>query len=181
MSPADERARRQEVDEFFDRYQRELLGFLLRMGLDRSDAEDILDDSFLVIWQYWAQIRDSNPRAYLYTVARNRISKVGRMRQRKPEDLMGDADADAVPAVIGVDFAQQVVDRETMRWALQELTERERETVLLRYYVGYDIAETAEVMGIRPGTVKRYAVNGLRKLYRTLTGGQSAARKVGTR
>ena len=184
MSSADERARRQEVYEFFDKYQRELLGFLLRMGLGRSDADDVLDDSFLVIWRYWDQLRESNPRAYLYVVARNRISELGRMRRRRPEDLMGDtAEAKtADSAVISVDFSQQVVDRETMRWALQELTERERETVLLRYYVGYSIAETAKVMGIRTGTVKRYAADGLRKLYRVLTSGkQDAARKEGTR
>jgi hypothetical protein len=38
-------------------------------------------------------------------------------------------------AAIGVGFSQQVVGRETMRWAPQKLTEREREAVLFRYYV----------------------------------------------
>ncbi len=183
MSSDDEQERQQEVDKFFDDYQGELIGFLLRMGLDQHDAEDILNESFLVIWRYWPKLRDSNPRPYLYTVARNLIKKLGGTRSRKPEDLMSDS-AGAVTAdtaVISVDFSQQVVDRETMRWALQKLTEREREAVLLRYYVGYDVAETAKVMGIRTGTVKRYAVDGLNKLYRALTGGNPAARKEGTR
>jgi RNA polymerase sigma-70 factor (ECF subfamily) len=105
-------------------------------------------------------------------VARNQTSKLRRIQRRRPEDLMSDTAGapTADSAVIGVDFSQQAVDRETMRWALQELTERERETVLLRYYAGYDVAETAEVMGVRPGTVKRYAADGLRKLNRVLTG-----------
>ena len=152
------------------------------MGLDPSDAEDVLDDSFLVIWRYWDELR--NPRAYLYTVARNQISKLGRARRREPEDLMGDtAEAAATDsAVISVDFSQQVVDREAIRQALQDLPERERETVLLRYYVGYDIAESARVMGISRGAVKRYAADGLKKLYRALNSGKPAAgRKEGTR
>ena len=164
-------------------FREKLLGFLLRMDLDQRDAEDVLNECFLVIWQYWPKLRDSNPRAYLYTVARNRIKKLRGTRSRKPEDLMGDS-AGAVTAdtaVIGIDFSQQVVDRETMRWALQKLTEREREAVLLRYYVGCNVAETAKVMSIRTGTVKRYASDGLNKLYRALTGGNPAARKEGTR
>jgi RNA polymerase sigma-70 factor (ECF subfamily) len=183
MSP-EERARRREVDKFFDDLQGELLGFLLNMGLDLDDAEDILNECFLVIWRKWHTIHDSNPRAYLYEVARNLARKLWRMRTRKPEDLMGDSAENALvdPSVIAVDFTQQVVDRQTVRWALQKLTAREREAVLLRYYVGWSLAETAKVMSVRTGTVKRYAAEGLDKLYRALTGGSSAAaRKEGTR
>jgi RNA polymerase sigma-70 factor, ECF subfamily len=183
MSPDEERARR-EVNEFFDDHQRELLGFLLNMGLGLGDAEDVLNDSFLVILRCWLRIRDSNPRAFLYEVARNRVRKLMGTRGRKPEDPMGDLSAavTADPAVIAVDFAQQVVDRQTMRWALQRLTEREREAVLLRYYVGYSLAETARIMGVTTGTVKGYAAVGLKKLYRALGGGDSATgRKEETR
>lgn len=60
-----------ESDKFFDDLQEELLGFLLNMCLDLGDAEDFLNGSFLVIWQYWYKLRDSNLRAYLYKVARN--------------------------------------------------------------------------------------------------------------
>jgi RNA polymerase sigma-70 factor (ECF subfamily) len=183
MSPDEERARR-EVDEFFADHQGELLGFLLHMGLGLGDAEDVLNDSFLVILRCWHRIHDSNPRAFLYKVARHRVYKLAGMRARKPEDLMDDRTAavNADRAVIAVDFAQQVVDRLTMRWALQKLPEREREAVLLRYYVGYSLAEAARIMGVTTGTVKGYAAVGLKKLCRALSGGNfAAARKEGTR
>jgi RNA polymerase sigma factor (sigma-70 family) len=183
MSPDEEQARR-EVDKFFDDHQGELLGFLLKMGLSLSDAEDVLNDSFLVILRCWRRIRDSNPRAYLYEVARNRVRTLMGARGRKAEDPMGDPTAagNANLAVIAIDFAQQVVDRQTMRWALQKLTQREREAVLLRYYGGYSLAEAARIMGVTTGTVKGYAARGLEKLYRALGGGDSATgRKEGTR
>jgi DNA-directed RNA polymerase specialized sigma24 family protein len=67
------------------------------------------------------------------------------------------------------DFSEQVQDREAIRWALLGLTEREREAVLLRYYVGCDVGETSMIMGdIAPGTVKRYAFDGRQKLFRAL-------------
>ena len=154
------------------RTMRRAFCFLRKMGLDLVEAEDVLNDCFLVIWQYWDALRGSNPRAYLYTVARNQIKKRWLKRARKPEDFMGVrlAVMAAGSAVITVDLAQQVVDRQTMRWALQKLTVREREAVLLRYYVGCDVAETALIMGIKGGTVKRYASDGLGKLNRALTG-----------
>ena len=154
------------------------------MGLALGDAEDVLNECFLVIWQYWYAIRDSNPRAYMYKVARNLVTKLWRTRGKKPEHLMGDPAAAITndPAIISVDFTQQVVDWETMRWALPTLTEREREAVLLRYFVGCNLAETAMIMEIKTGTVKRYAANGVKKLYRALTGTNPAAiRKEGTR
>jgi RNA polymerase sigma factor (sigma-70 family) len=91
-------------------------------------------------------------------------------------ELMADpSQGTADPAVVvAVDFVQQVVDRETMRWALQQLADRERETVLLRYYAGCTLLETARVMGVGTGTVKRYASDGLSKLYQALNGGNSA-------
>jgi RNA polymerase sigma factor (sigma-70 family) len=184
MSSAEKRARQREVDKFFDDHQSELLGFLLNMGLSLDDAEDVLDESFLAIWRYWDKLRGSNPRAYLYRVARNQSFGLGRARARRREDPLDDSVTDGAvdPAIISVDFTQQVVDRETMRWALQKLTVREREAVLLRYYVGCNLAETATVMGVKTGTVKGHAAKGLKKLYRVLNGGNSAAaRKEGSR
>jgi RNA polymerase sigma factor (sigma-70 family) len=184
MRPANQRARRKEVNKFFDEHQGELFGFLLNTGLSEDDAEDILNESFEVIWRYWHKLRGSNPRAYLYTVARNRVKKLWGTRARKPEDLVGDSPVALTSgsAVIAVDFTQQVVDRETMNWALGKLTAREREAVLLRYDVGCDVAETAMIMGISTGTVKRYTADGLDKLYRALTGGSpNATRKERTK
>ncbi|HET9970381.1 MAG TPA: RNA polymerase sigma factor [Streptosporangiaceae bacterium] len=183
MNPDKERVRR-EVDEFFDDLQGELLGFLLNMGLEPGDAEDVLNDSFLVILRCWPRIRDTNPRAFLYAVARNTVRKLMSTRRRRPESHTDDpaALANTAPAVIAVDFAQQIVDRQTMRWALQKLSEREREAVLLRYYIGYSLAETAQIMGVTTGTVKGHAAAGLKKLGRALGGGDSATgRKEGTR
>lgn len=177
MSP-DEQELPREVGEFYDANHKQLFGFLRKMGLNLVDAEDVHNDCFLAISQHWHTLRDSNPRAYLYTVARNQLTKRWHERARKPEDLVGDQPEVMTTGseVITVDFAQQVVDRASMRGilreALQKLTVREREAVLLRYYVECDVSDTAQIMGIRKGTVKRYSSDGLDKLYCALTGGK---------
>jgi RNA polymerase sigma-70 factor (ECF subfamily) len=153
-----------EFDAFFDDNQKKLFGFLRRMGLSVQDADEAVNDSFLAIWKYWHRVRDGRS-LYLYAVARNEAYARWNARSGRLEDLMSEP-----PATTTRDFTQQVIDRQAIQWALSELTEREREAVLLRYYVGFDVTETAVVMdGISPGAVKRYASDGRRKLNHALS------------
>jgi RNA polymerase sigma factor (sigma-70 family) len=165
-----------EADAFYDAEQARLLGFIRKMGLDTYDAEEVLNDAFVAICAHWSEIRDGSPRGYLYQAARNEVFKRWRISGRKPEEFFDPS------AVTTGEFAQQVADREALRRALDTLTEREREAVLLLHYAGFDVAQTALLMdGITPGAVKRYALDGRRKLKRALAGGTgSDARKEGT-
>ena len=163
-----------EVEAFYDAHQEKVLGYVRGMGIGYHDAEDIVNTCFEVIWRYWEKLGDGKARAFLYTVARNEVYKRSRRRYRRREDLM----AEPLALATG-DFAQQVVDRVALRRALDPLPEREREAVLLRYYVGCDVAETARIMGgIGCGSVKRYAFDGRRKLLDALTE-DSKTRKAG--
>jgi RNA polymerase sigma-70 factor (ECF subfamily) len=160
MSTHDER----EFNAFVDANQKKLFGFLRRMGLSIQDADEALNDSFLAIWKYWHRVRDGRS-LYLYAVARNEVYARWNAGRGRLEDLMSEP-----PAATTGDFTQRVVDRQAVRWALSELTEREREAVLLRYYVGFDGGETAVIMdGISAGAVKRYASDGRRKLNHALS------------
>lgn len=137
----------QEVSVFCDTQQEKLLGFVLRMGLAPDDAEEVSNSCFLAISSYWHAIRYGNPRVQLYRMALAEI--YGHIR-----DDNGDA-----------------ADRGTRGQALLSLTEREREAVLLRYYVQCDIAETAMIMDdIKQSNAERYAAAGRTKLARKFGG-----------
>jgi RNA polymerase sigma-70 factor (ECF subfamily) len=45
-------------------------------------------------------------------------------------------------------------DRLDIERALERLSRREREVTVLRYYLGFDVAETAGILGVSQGTVK---------------------------
>jgi RNA polymerase sigma-70 factor (ECF subfamily) len=55
-------------------------------------------------------------------------------------------------------------DRLDIERALDRLSRREREATVLRYYLGYDVAETAAVLGISAGTVKTLLFRARREL-----------------
>ena len=166
-----------EINKFYDEEQQKLFGFIRKKGLSSHDAEDVLNDAFLAICAHWSEIRGGSPRGYLYRAAQNEIYRRWRSRSRGTGEL-GD-----LAAALTEDLAQQVADQETLRLALVLLTERERQAVLLRYYAGFDVAETALIMGgITPGAVKRYAFDGRSKLKRALISGTgSDTRKEVTR
>jgi RNA polymerase sigma factor (sigma-70 family) len=155
----------EEFSVFYDAHQEKIFGFIQRMGLSFQDAEDAMDDTFLAIWRYWRKI-EGDRLVYTYAIARHAVYGRWNGHRRSPEDITSEP-----PAVTIRDFAQEVADRQALRRALSELSDREREAVLFRYYIGLDVARTATVMdNISPGAVKRYAADGLRKLKRALGG-----------
>ena len=67
------------------------------------------------------------------------------------------------------DLVGGLIDRLALQAALERLPRSQREAVALRYREGFSIAETAMIMSVTPGTVKRYACDGLRQLRELFT------------
>lgn len=155
-----------EFCAFYDAYQDRIFGFTRWMGLSYQDAEDVLNDTFLAIWRYWRRVDETDRFSYTYGIARHAVYGRWNGQRARLEDL-----AAVPPTVTARDFAQEIVDHQALGRALAELSDREREAVLLRYYAGFSVAETARIMdNISSGAVKRYAADGLKKLKRTLGG-----------
>jgi RNA polymerase sigma factor (sigma-70 family) len=168
---------RKEIDAFYDAEHDNLFRFIRNQGLDAHDADDVLNDAFLAVCAHWSDVRDGSPRGYLYAAARNELHRRWRLRGRRPDGRL-----EREFAAETTDFAQQLADRQGLRWALGKLSGREREAVLLIDGAQFNVAGAAQIMGCTPGTVKRYAFNGRAKLRRLLDDGgtPSGTRKEGT-
>jgi RNA polymerase sigma-70 factor (ECF subfamily) len=64
----------------------------------------------------------------------------------------------------GSDVSTRIADVVTVRQALEVLPRREREAVVLRLQWQLSVEETAEVMRLSTGAVKRYTADGVRRL-----------------
>lgn len=104
-------------------------------------------------------------RVWLFTIARNRaIDELRRARRRpeEPRELSDREVADPAP-----DAAQDVLQRSDTDWAvgvIATLPKDQAEAVMLRVVAGLDVAQTAQVLGKRPGAVRVAAMRGLRRL-----------------
>ena len=101
-------------------------------------------------------------RVWLFRVARNRARNELRRAGRGPAEPLRHED---LPAA--ADAAQEALDRLDTDWALTviaTLPKDQAEVVMLRFVAGLDVAQTAAVLGKRPGAVRIATMRGLRRL-----------------
>ena len=135
---------------------------------DRGLAEEILQDTFVRAYRHRTKLLvDRSPLPWLNRVALNLCyTRLG--RRRLPTRVMDDVVTDTLrDQALGPDeLAEHQELCETVRTGIAALTPKHRHVVALYYLDGLSLQETAEVLGIRLGTVKsrlHYALDTLRR------------------
>jgi RNA polymerase sigma-70 factor, ECF subfamily len=153
---------------FYDRYAPLAFAMIGRIVREPADASDVLQEVF---WEAWlgAKTYDSargSPEAWIVMRARTRaIDRVRSVRRRT--EVLGAPLADAVAASSpepGGDVATRASDRVTVKSALDDLPEAQRQVVELAYWNGLTQTEIAERLGQPLGTVKTRMRLGLERL-----------------
>lgn len=147
-----------------------IVGYL--RGVEPADADDLASDVWLDVARGLAGFRGDEHgfRAWVFTIARRRVTDLRRVRTRKrtvpmPEDLLaeeggvGDAEEDAF-ASLGSDWAFTLIT--------SSLSRDQAEVVLLSVLGDLGANEVARIVGRRPGTVRVMQHRALRKLARAL-------------
>jgi len=115
-------------EEFFDAEHERLFGALCFVTGDRHEAEEIMQDAFLRMWERWDNIQLEDPSAYLFRTAMN----VFRSRYRR--SVLGlRRTLNITPSE---DAFENVDDRDLLVRSLRALTPDQRAAVLLTGYVG---------------------------------------------
>lgn len=148
------------------RYQRTVYGLAYRASGNHADADDLAQEIFLRVYRHLAGFGgDSSFRTWLYRIALNRLSshrrRAARERARR-SDRMADVASAAAPA----DSGGLIGGEERMRLdtAVRSLPERQRHTVMLRFYEGLKYREIAAVLGCSEGTAKASLFQAVRTL-----------------
>jgi len=126
-------------------------------------AEDVVQTALTRAFVHWARVRRADyPDAYVRRIV---VNEVVSLRRRRWTSEVVSEDTDGLRSrAVQVGPEEGVVDRQDMATALASLTLRQRTVLVLRYYDGLSEAEIAEVLGIRPGSVKGHARAGLSAL-----------------
>jgi RNA polymerase sigma-70 factor (sigma-E family) len=130
---------------------------------DRGVAEQLTQDAFVKLHLRWGGLRrlDRAP-AYLRSTVLNGARS--HLRRRKVSDRY-DARRTAEPAFATPESAALGhAERDRVIGALRRLPERQREAVVLRYYLDLPEAEIAAAMGVSAGSVKSHLHRGLASL-----------------
>jgi RNA polymerase sigma-70 factor (ECF subfamily) len=146
------------------------LYLVLGCGCPDADAEDIVQDTIMVIRErHWQTVRAyAKPEAYWFTIAGRRYRRIrreqaGRFADVDPSDALHEA------ASYGDPYAQADL-RQALEPLLSQLPPRQRQVLWLREAADFSTADTAKILSISPGSVKKHlniAKDRMRKLLST--------------
>ena len=146
-----------ELVAFCDAEWPRLVGALSLYTGDRDLAEDLAQDAIAKVCQHWRRVRQLDaPGAWLHRVALNlahshfRRVRIGHRAQSRHG--------------IREDRADDHTEAIAIRAAVAALPERERSAIVLRFYLGSSVRETAAVLGCPEGTVKTLTHRALARL-----------------
>lgn len=161
------------LDTLYLGYHRRLARFLARIAPRYETIEEIINDTFMVVWQHAKEFRGASRVStwiigIAYRVALKSLrGKDGLMRAQSSDDLPEEA----------FDPTESVELRDWIAHALNKLPLEQRLTLELAYHMGHSIEEIAEITGCPSGTVKARMFHAREKLRRSLPalGGIEAA------
>ena len=151
-------------------YSADLLGYLAAIHCSRIDAEDSLQEVFVTIARKRMSVAGARQlKPYLFQLARNvalnRIKRNKRIRGR--EECMPDWLVAAEPAPLEEHRIQKLVA------GLQELREKQRSVLVLKFYRDKTLREIGTLLGISENTAASCFRYGIEKLRRVMTGDQN--------
>jgi len=141
--------------ESFDAYSDAIFRFCIVKTSNKELAEDLTQETFMRYWQSLQAGKEmTNPRSFLYTIANNLI--IDWYRKKKATSLTALQEDGYEPA-----DTQQMSSQENAQFAevlltIEDLEEKDKEVLLLRYVEGLDpkdiaviLEESANVVSVR--------------------------------
>ena len=158
-----------QADKFHDlvkRYEQKLYNFSMRMCRDHSDAEDMIQETFLNVFRYLKDFRfETKFKNWLYKVAASTCIKKRRKSKFAPEkelsldEFLPENEAevpDHVPewALLPLEKVLNQELSSTINQEILSLPKKYRLVIVLRDIEGFSTAETAQILNLSPSNVK---------------------------
>ena len=154
----------QLYEAYFDRVYR----FIFFRVTDDQIAEDLASQVFLKAWENLHRYHPRGPfLAWLYAIARNTV--IDNYRTRKPVVSLDEAAPLAAQDDKLDDRMQLQFEVQTLREAMQQLTQEQQEVIMLKFMADYDTAQIAKEMGKTEGAIRALQMRALQALARVMS------------
>jgi RNA polymerase sigma-70 factor, ECF subfamily len=164
-------------DEIYSRHRRFVYSIAVRMTGNQADAEDLTQESFVLVWRRVGSFRgEASFTTWLYRLVSNQVKMHFRYRSSRPEIQTGDGE---IPerwqgGVRLTDPAEQLIDRLAIEQAVRMLPTGYRSAFILHDIEGYKHGEAAGLSAHTVGTSKSQ-VHRARASLRAVLSGRSPA------
>jgi RNA polymerase sigma-70 factor (ECF subfamily) len=151
----------------YDLLSARVFGLIMRVLVDRSQSEEVLQEVFLEIWQSAERFAPNRGqgRSWVLTIAHRRaVDRVRSSQASSDRDVRaGFRDLDVAHDGVAEQVELRIEGRKVVA-ALATLPEPQREALTLAYFGGYSQSEIAALVGAPLGTVKTRMRDGLSRL-----------------
>ena len=156
----------------YDRFSKPLFSFALRIVGNPADAEDVLQEVFVQLWEKAGQFDPSQGKPFTWSVTMTRNKAIDRLRSSQRRSRLVEEATLADPAmdvaetgkVIGTDEATRI------RTAVNTLPADQRQAIEMAFFGGLTHHQIAEKISEPLGTIKARIRRGMLKLRDTLEG-----------
>lgn len=154
----------QAFEQLYRLTSAKLFGICKRMLVQRSDAEDVLQDIFLTIWNKASQFDAARgtPLTWLTTIARSKC--IDRLRLGGVERHTDVIDPDQLPEPDKVDPVEFASDQRRLANCLANLQNQHRTVIRTAFFDGCTYHDLAARTGVPLGTMKSWIRRGLLSL-----------------
>jgi RNA polymerase sigma-70 factor (ECF subfamily) len=155
---------RRALEELYLGYHRRLSRFLSRLAPRYENVEEIINDTFMVVWQRAKDFRGaSRVSTWIIGIA----YRVGLKSLRRHDGLLHAQNVDELPEQTS-DPTQETEMRDWLARGLDQLPLEQRLTLELAYHMGHSLEEIAVITDCPVGTVKARMFHAREKLRRYL-------------
>jgi RNA polymerase sigma-70 factor (ECF subfamily) len=163
---------RQALEELYLGYHRRLARFLSRFTPRYENIEEIINDTFMVVWQNAKNFRNaSQVSTWIIGIAyRTALKSLRRQKNHTAARSLDDYPEQAVDPTVEAEV------KDWLRHGLNQLPIEQRLTLELAYHMGHSLEEIAAITECPVGTVKArmfHAREKLRQYLPTLSGAGS--------
>lgn len=159
-------------EEFYEKYSGLVVGTACRVLNDLTDAEDVAQEVFVMIWEKAGMYDPARGKPLTWVVTMTRNKAIDRLRSlqrrfRLRDELESQADpADFIAERAPVEELENTERDVMLRRAVEKLTRDQREAIEMAYFGGMTQQEIADRLGEPLGTVKARIRRGLMRLRR---------------
>jgi RNA polymerase sigma-70 factor (ECF subfamily) len=148
---------KEEYNKTVKEHSNGLYRFILKMMKDEDKAEDVVQESYIKLWQHVKQVEFQKAKSWLYTTARNTM--LNQIKRDKRMEPIGTGNFNEPYSTEKSYEMKELMDK-----VLDQLPELQRSIILLRDLEGYEYKEIGEILGLSESQVKVYLFRTRQKL-----------------
>ena len=147
-----------EYNQAVEKYSGRLYSFIVRTTWNEQNARDLVQDTFLKLWENREKVINEKVKSWLFTVAHNLT--INFVKKHSRQDYV----SEDYKLERGGNSNRRFEQQDAINKCLLQLTPQQKNIVLLRDLEGYNYKEIGEIMELNESQVKVYLFRARKKM-----------------